>query len=125
LTMKNAVYFAIFLYFLRKVMWRLLPVASGTPWVVLWLLRYEDEPGSTRDRYVRVYEGHSAVAAGWARDTMILNDWNREFIVLCRKGQQRDIRILDLQDDFSEIYDLMDEFSADELRDIAQKARSI
>ena len=103
---------------------RLLPVDSNAPWMVLWLLRYDDEPGP-RDRYIRVYEGPSALAAEWARSTMIRQDWARDCIVLCRKGQQRNIRILDLQEDFSEIYDLMDSECADELVDIYEDARNM
>ena len=122
--MKNAIYFAIFLYFLRKVFRRVLPVASGAPWMVLWLLRYDDDP-SDRDRYVTIYEGHSMMAACWTRDTMIKQDWAKDCILLCRKGQERDIRKLDLEEDFSEIYDLMDDTCADELTDIHRRAMEL
>lgn len=122
--MRRAVYCAIIIYFLRKVMRRLLPVDSSAPWMVLWLLRYDDEPGP-RDRYISVYEGPSALAAEWARSTMIRQDWARDCIVLCRKGQQRNIRILDLEDDFYEVYDLMDDTCADELADIHRRAMEL
>ena len=122
--MKNAIYFAIFLYFLRKVCRRVLPVDSGAPWMVLWLLRYDDDPGPL-DRYVRVYEGHSMLAACWARDTMIRQDWAKDFILLCRKGQERDIRQLDIEEDLTEICDLMDDTCAEELADIHRRAMKL
>lgn len=122
--LKNAIYFAIFLYFLRKVCRRVLPVASGAPWMVLWLMRYDDDNGP-RDRYVKVYEGHSMLAACWARDAMIRQEWVKDFILLCRKGQERDIRQLDIEDDFSEISDLMDSECAEELADIHRRAMEL
>lgn len=122
--MKNAMYFAIFLYFLRKMFRRLLPVDSGAPWMVLWLLRYDDDPGP-RDRYVKVYEGHSMLAACWTRDTMIRQEWVKDCILLCRKGQERDIRQLDIENDFSEIYDIMDDTCVEELADIHRRAMEL
>ena len=58
------------------------------------------------------------LAACWARDTMIRQDWAKDFILLCRKGQERDIRQLDIEEDLTEICDLMDDTCAEELADI-------
>ena len=121
--MKKAVYIAIIIYFLRKVMRRLLPVDSGAPWEVLWLLNDTGNPGPN-DSYIRVYEGPSPIVAWWVKEKMIRQDWNAEYIFVLRKGQERDIRILDMEEDFNEIYDLMHSECAVELRDIAREARA-
>ena len=121
--MKYAVYISILLYFIRKMVCRLLPVDSGAPWEVLWLLNDTGTP-SPKDRYIKVYEGTSPIVAWWAREKMVRQDWNPEYIFVLRKGQERDIRILDLEADFSEIYDLVSDECVDELRDIAREARA-
>ena len=119
--MRNAIYFAIFLYFLRKVFRRVLPVASGAPWMVLWLVNGADKPGPNYS-YIRVYEGPSPIVARWVKEKMVRQDWNAEYIFVLRKGQERDIRILDMEEDFSDIYDLVDDECVDELREIAREA---
>ena len=121
--MKNAMYFAIFLYFLRKVFHRVLPVDTGATWEVLWLLLDDDTP-THRDRYIRIYNGPSPIIAWWVRERMLRHGWSADYVFVYRKGQERNIRILDLDEDFSEIYDLMDEDCADELREIAREARA-
>lgn len=54
---------------------------------------------------------------------MIRQDWTRDYIILLRKGQERDITMLDPVDDYWEIDHRMTDSCAAELMDIAQRAR--
>jgi hypothetical protein len=56
---------------------------------------------------------------------MIRQEWAKDCILLCRKGQEREIRQLDIEADFSEIYDIMDDTCAEELADIHRRAMEL